>query len=138
MSLGLLEGLFSQRDSRSPQASSGAHAPLPVESRAEADRSFEFALDALPCNAMFCDKDLILRYLNRSSRKTLQTLQQYLPVPVDQIVGKSIHVFHKSPPNIDMILGAGQHKSAHHLPNKATIPLGPMNPQGPGGAACRH
>ncbi|MGD0736604.1 MAG: methyl-accepting chemotaxis protein [Terracidiphilus sp.] len=126
MSLGLLEGLFSQRDSRSPQASSGAHAPLPVESRAEADRSFEFALDALPCNAMFCDKDLILRYLNRSSRKTLQTLQQYLPVPVDQIVGKSIHVFHKSPPNIDMILGAGQHKGAHHLPHKATIPLGPM------------
>ena len=45
---------------------------------------------------MFCDRELILRYLNRASRKTLRTLQQYLPVPVDQIVGKSIHIFHKS------------------------------------------
>jgi methyl-accepting chemotaxis protein len=75
---------------------------------------------------MFCDRDLILRYLNRSSRKTLLTLQQYLPVPVDQIVGKSIHIFHKAPPNIERILGAGQHNGAHHLPHKATIPLGPM------------
>ena len=63
-------------------------------------------MDALPVNAMFCDRDLILRYLNRSSRKTLLSLQQHLPVPVDQIVGKSIHIFHKSPPNIDRILGA--------------------------------
>ena len=98
--------------------------PIEAAISAPADRSFEFALDALPCNAMFCDRDLILRYLNRSSRKTLLTLQQHLPVPVDQIVGKSIHIFHKSPPNIDRILGAKSMHGPHHLPHKATIALG--------------
>jgi len=97
-----------------------------ADREASVDRSFEFALDALPCNAMFCDRELILRYLNRSSRKTLLTLQQHLPVPVDQIVGKSIHIFHKSPPNIDRILGAKHPQGVHHLPHKATIPLGPV------------
>jgi methyl-accepting chemotaxis protein len=75
---------------------------------------------------MFCDRDLILRYLNKASRKTLRTLQQYLPVPVDKIVGNSIHIFHKSPPNIDRILGAKQHHGTNQLPHKATIPLGPV------------
>ena len=87
---------------------------------------FEFALDALPVNVMFCDRELILRYLNRSSRKTLLTLQEHLPVRVDEIIGKSIHIFHKAPPNIDRILGVHQHDGAHRLPHKATIPLGPV------------
>jgi len=101
-------------------------APMQTMTEAEADRSFEFALDALPCNAMFCDRDLILRYLNRSSRKTLLTLQQYLPVPVDKIVGESIHIFHKNQANIDRILGSQQNQGIHHLPHKATIELGPV------------
>jgi methyl-accepting chemotaxis protein len=92
----------------------------------EADRRFEYALDALPCNAMFCDRDLILRYVNRSSRKTLQTMQQHLPVPVDQIVGESIHIFHKAPDNVERILGSKQHRGLHKLPHKATIALGPV------------
>ena len=45
--------------------------PLRLRPGRRSDRSFEFALDALPCNAMFCDRELILRYLNRASRKTL-------------------------------------------------------------------
>jgi len=101
----------------------------PIEqpaSEAAAGRTFEFALDALPCNAMFCDRELILRYLNRSSRKTLLTLQQYLPVPVDKIVGNSIHIFHKSPPTIDKILGAKHPQGMHKLPHKATFSLGPV------------
>lgn len=126
MAHGLLGNLFSQRNTQATPVSMGAGAPLETFAEAEGDQNFEYALDALPVNAMFCDRELILRYLNRSSRKTLLTLQQYLPVPVDQIVGKSIHIFHKSPPNIERILGAHQHKGAHHLPHKATIPLGPV------------
>jgi len=59
-----------------------------LESRADAvvDRSYEYALDALPSNAMFCDRELILRYLNRASRQTLLALQEHLPVPVDQMM----------------------------------------------------
>jgi len=75
---------------------------------------------------MFCDRELTLRYLNRSSRKTLLTLQPYLPVPVDKIVGNSIHIFHKSPSSIDRILGSKHPHGMHHLPHKATIPLGPV------------
>jgi methyl-accepting chemotaxis protein len=90
------------------------------------DRNFEFALDALPCNVMFCDRELTLRYLNRASLKTLRTLQQHLPVPVDQIVGKSIQIFHKDQAKIDRIMGAKQLQGTHHLPHKATIALGPV------------
>jgi methyl-accepting chemotaxis protein len=100
-------------------------APQPA-SETGVDRNYRYALDALPCNAMFCDRDLTLRYLNRSSRKTLLSLEQYLPVPVDKMVGNSIHIFHKSPSNIDRILGANRPRGMHELPHKATIPLGPV------------
>jgi methyl-accepting chemotaxis protein len=108
------------------QATEVLDAPPEAETGSEADRFFEFALDAMPCNAMFCDRDLILRYLNRASLKTLRSLQQYLPVPVERIVGNSIHIFHRSPANIDRILAAKQHSARHQLPHKATIALGPV------------
>jgi len=126
MAHGVLGNLFSQRSAEVLPASMIATATLEAPDEAEGDRSFEYALDAMPCNVMFCDRELILRFLNRSSRKTLLTLQEHLPVPVDQIVGNSIHVFHKSPPNIDRILGARQHHGIHQLPHKATIALGPV------------
>ena len=126
MSHGVFGGLFSQRGAEAPVVPMVPDAILQRTSQAGMDRSFEYALDALPANVMFCDRELILRYLNRSSRKTLLTLQQYLPVPVDKIVGNSIHVFHKSPQNIDAILGAGHKLGAHKLPHKATIELGPV------------
>jgi methyl-accepting chemotaxis protein len=97
-------GLFSSRGEQAPPVPMSIQALAQPASETQVDRSFEYALDALPCNAMFCDRELILRYLNRASLKTLHTLQQYLPVPVDQIVGKSIHVFHKSQQNIDKLL----------------------------------
>jgi methyl-accepting chemotaxis protein len=104
----------------------GPQTPLQAAPQAEPDRSFEFALDALPSNAMFCDRELILRYLNRASRKTLLSLQQHLPMPVDQLVGQSIHVFHRNHENIDRILGANHARGAHQLPHRATIVLGPV------------
>jgi methyl-accepting chemotaxis protein len=126
MSQGLLGTLFSRRNTQALPVSTDNGAALESRADAELDRSFEYALDALPANAMFCDSELILRYLNRASRQTLLTLQKYLPVPVDQIVGKSIHIFHKSPQNVDRILGAGRNQGAHHLPYKAIIALGPV------------
>ena len=126
MSHGLFGGLLSSRAPKSPPLPMSAQ-PLASQDRETGlDRSFEFALNALPCNAMFCDRQLILRFLNRSSRKTLLSLQKHLPVPVDEIVGKSIHIFHKSPPNVERILGGSHAQGAHHLPHKATIPLGPV------------
>jgi methyl-accepting chemotaxis protein len=129
MSHGVLSGLFSQhggRPSFDPPVAGEAFMPA---SNTAPDRSFEFALDALPANAMFCDRELVLRYMNRSSRKTLLSLQQYLPMPVEKVIGQSIHIFHKSPERIDAILGAGRNSQAagrHKLPHKATIELGPV------------
>jgi methyl-accepting chemotaxis protein len=74
---------------------------------------------------MFCDQDMTLRYLNKASKKTLRSLQQYLPMPVDQLVGKSIHVFHKHPDNVERILGGKHHAGSHKLPHHAVIELGP-------------
>lgn len=126
MSHGLLAGMFSEHNAQAPFHPAGIETSADVPAEQEADCGFEYAMDALPCNAMFCDRDLILRYLNRSSRRTLLTLQQHLPVPVDQMVGKSIHLFHQNPANIDRIMGAKQTGNAHALPHKATIQLGPV------------
>jgi methyl-accepting chemotaxis protein len=129
MAHGLFGGLFAHREAAPPSATfseAAAAESVPAnEGTDEIDRSFQYAMDALPANVMFCDRDLILRYLNKASRKTLLALQQYLPVPVDQILGKSIHIFHRDPANVDRILGAGEH-STHHLPHKAVIELGPI------------
>ena len=125
MSHGLLGGLFSQRSVQDLPVSMGIGALPETQFEPEVNRSFEYALDALSCNVMFCDRELVLCYLNRASRKTLLTLQQYLPVPVDQIVGKSIHIFHKNPQNVDAILGNGRHEGAHRLPHHVLIQLGP-------------
>jgi methyl-accepting chemotaxis protein len=130
MSHGVFGGLFVQRSAQALPVSmeNFASEETAPEAGLEAgvDRSFESALDALPCNAMFCDRELVLRYLNRASRKTLLTLQPYLPVRVDEMVGKPIHLFHKAPENIDRILGSRQHQGMHRLPHKATIALGPV------------
>ena len=57
-----------------------AHAAL-VATRAARETSIAVfnCHGRLPVNAMFCDRELILRYLNRASRKTLLSLQQHLP-----------------------------------------------------------
>jgi methyl-accepting chemotaxis protein len=124
MSHGLFGRFFDHSNTQDPSFVVDPAKPAEI-APATVDRSFQYALDALPGNAMFCDRELILRYVNKASRKTLQTLQQYLPVPVDQIVGKSIHIFHKSSDKIDQILGAKQNKT-HRLPHKAVIALGPI------------
>jgi methyl-accepting chemotaxis protein len=126
MSHSLLGGLFSTRSVQTPHLPMSVLAPQETTLPVDADRSFEFALDALPCNAMFCDRELTLRYLNRASLKTLRTLQEHLPVPVDQLVGNSIHIFHKNQANIDKILGSKHPRGVHELPHKATISLGPV------------
>ena len=84
MAQGMLGGMFSQRSAVTPAAVNLGVQAL-VSAAPETENLFEYALDSLPVNAMYCDRDLILRYLNKSSRKTLKTLQQYLPVPVDRL-----------------------------------------------------
>lgn len=73
-----------------------------------------------PVNVMFADQDLKFRYLNPASIKTLKTLEHYLPVKVDAIIGKSIDIFHKNPGKQRKLLS-----DPNNLPYRALIEVGP-------------
>ncbi len=88
--------------------------------RADADRLKQM-VDKMPINAMMCDPvTLEMTYMNEASRKTLESLQKYLPIPVDDIIGQSIDVFHKNPEHQRRIL-----RDPKNLPFTAKIKLGP-------------
>ena len=69
---------------------------------------------------MYCDLDLTIQYMNATSRKTLEALSQYLPIPLDRFVGSSIDIFHKNPSHQRRMLA-----DPKNLPHKALIRLGP-------------
>lgn len=74
----------------------------------------------MPVNIMYADADLNIQYLNPESIKTLKTLEQYMPIRVDDMIGHSIDVFHKNPPHQRKILS-----DPRNLPHQANIQLGP-------------
>ena len=63
-----------------------------------------FAFDAVslamvessPTNMMYCDRDLIVRYINPAALEAFRHHQAVLPVRPDQVVGSSIAVFHRN------------------------------------------
>lgn len=73
-----------------------------------------------PTNIILADNEFNLTYLNPSSRQTLLRLEQYLPKPVDQLVGESIDIFHKNPQHQRRMLA-----DPKNLPHRAKIKLGP-------------
>lgn len=77
-------------------------------------------MENAPFNILFADRDLVLQFANPASIKTLKTLEQYLPVPADKMVGQNIDVFHKNPQLQRKLLG-----DPRNLPHKAQIQLGP-------------
>lgn len=77
-------------------------------------------MENIPMNVLFADREFIVRYVNPASMKTLKTLEKYLPVKLNEIVGGSIDVFHKSPEHQRRLLS-----NEKNLPHKATINVGP-------------
>ncbi|MCA8953086.1 MAG: PAS domain S-box protein [Planctomycetes bacterium] len=77
-------------------------------------------VDGMPIATMFADRDLVLRYINTESRNRLAALERYLPVTVEQMVGKSIDVFHKDPSHQRRLL-----QDPKNLPRSAHIQVGP-------------
>ena len=73
-----------------------------------------------PINIMFADLDLNIRYMNPASLNTLKSIQQYLPMPVDRIIGQNIDVFHKAPAHQRNLLS-----DPRNLPRRANIKVGP-------------
>jgi methyl-accepting chemotaxis protein len=73
-----------------------------------------------PVNIIFADLEFKIQYLNPASIKTLKSLQQYLPIRVDEMIGRSIDVFHKNPEHQRRLLA-----DTRNLPHQANIKLGP-------------
>ncbi len=104
---------------------SNGHRLSAVEENAYVDDAvdavlFERMLEELPFNVMRADTDLIIRYMNPSSSRTLKKVEHLLPCKVEEIVGKSVDIFHKNPAHQRRILG-----DPGNLPREADIQLGP-------------
>ena len=77
-------------------------------------------MENMPINVMFADRDLRIQYMNPASSRTLRTLEQFLPVRVDQMIGQNIDVFHKNPSYQRGLLA-----DPGNLPRSAHIQVGP-------------
>ncbi|RTR23444.1 PAS domain-containing protein [Azospirillum griseum] len=78
-------------------------------------------LDEMPTAVMLCDPndDFKITYINNKSKETLQSIESYLPVKIEKIVGQSVDVFHKNPTHQRRILS-----DPRKLPFNTTIRLG--------------
>jgi methyl-accepting chemotaxis protein len=85
----------------------------------EAERALGM-IDLAPINILMASPEGILLEMNKSSFDTLKTLEQYLPERVENLNGKSIDWFHKSPEFQRNIIG-----NPKNLPHKAIIQVGP-------------
>ncbi len=54
-------------------------------------------VENLPINVMLADKNLQIQYVNPATRKTLKSLQDYIPVSAESLIGENIDIFHKDP-----------------------------------------
>ncbi|MCB9061969.1 MAG: methyl-accepting chemotaxis protein [Halobacteriovoraceae bacterium] len=77
-------------------------------------------VDLSPVNTMLASPDGTLEYLNKTSIKTLKTLEQYLPDRVENLIGKSVDLVHKNPAGAKRIFS-----NPNNLPHRAKIRLGP-------------
>ncbi len=68
---------------------------------------------------IMADRDFKVVYMNPASVPALRRLEHLLPCRVDDIVGKSIDIFHKNPEMQRRLLS-----DPKNLPHRATIPLG--------------
>ena len=77
-------------------------------------------LDEMPINVMMADKDTLeIEFVNKTSIDTLRPLQSALPVPVDQLMGTCIDIFHKNPAHQRSLLA-----DPSNLPHRAAIKVG--------------
>jgi len=77
-------------------------------------------MENAPVNVLYADTDLTLRYMNPASVKQLKALQQYLPIKVEEMIGKSIDMYHKKPEHQRRMLA-----DPKNLPHRANIRVGP-------------
>ncbi len=90
------------------------------EAALKASKTFKPMVESSPSNFLLADKNLNIVYANPASINTLRTLQQYLPIPVEKVVGSSIDQFHKNPAHQRNVLS-----NQKNFPIKTQIQIGP-------------
>ncbi len=76
-------------------------------------------LENMPVNVLMADRNMDIIYMNPASRQGLKAIEQYLPVPVDKILGGSIDRFHRDPSYQRGIVS-----NPHNLPHRGEIVVG--------------
>ena len=77
-------------------------------------------MESAPTAVIYADKDFTIQYMNTASTKTLKSIEEYLPVKVEEMVGQSIDIFHKHPEHQRKLLS-----DPKNLPHQAIIQVGP-------------
>lgn len=72
-----------------------------------------------PVNIMMANTDLEIIYINPKSKETLTEIESDLPVRVNEILGKSVDIFHANPAHQRKILS-----NPKNLPHQAEIKVG--------------
>ena len=55
-------------------------------------------IENVPNNVLFCDiENFNIVYANKTSLKTLECLEKYIPIRASELIGTNIDVFHKNP-----------------------------------------
>ena len=96
-----------------------ASAPPPARASIEGAAA-RMMLDSAPINVMYADLEGTITYMNQASYSTLRTLEEWLPVKVSEIVGRSFDVFHKNPSHQRRMIA-----NPRNLPHEAVIQVGP-------------
>ena len=92
----------------------------PLKQAVTSSARLQKMVDTLSTPIVVCDKDFNITYANEHSQKTLKTLEKYLPITADKLIGSNIDIFHKNP--------AHQRNMISHLGTKShatEIQIGP-------------
>jgi methyl-accepting chemotaxis protein len=88
--------------------------------------AFQAGMNSLGANVFIADQDLNLVYMNSKAEKTLKTIKKDIfeafKVPVADLLGESIHRFHKNPQDVEKIL-----RNPLALPHDATFTFGDVS-----------
>jgi methyl-accepting chemotaxis protein len=78
-------------------------------------------IESMPMAVMTANpkNDFKIDYLNQASRDTLRTVEQYMPVKVDDLLGKSMDLFHRDPAHQRRMF-----PNPSNLPHRARIKIG--------------
>ena len=77
-------------------------------------------VDDAPIKILSADRDFNIVYLNSATKELLRGFEQYLPFKADDLIGRSIDIFHKNPAYQRKILS-----DPKNFPLKSEIQVGP-------------